>query len=746
MRFRSNAGTRARVGPSLRPLAIGLVSCVLGFSHTATTAFAQAPPPGPRYHTIEATRIDMESAPVIDGDLSDPAWAQATVIDELYQDQPNVGEPVSERTVVRILYDDENLYFSFYNYDANPQDIAVRAMTRDGDMYTSDNVRIQLDPGMTRRNGYLFQVSAAGGRRDGLQQNNSDNLFEWNAIWSARVSLRDDGWVAEIAIPFRSVSYEPGQTDWGFDVGRTIRHKNENASWSGYNPALGGADLTMAGTLTGITSATRGLGLDVQVYGTGRLRYVRPGTEGTDLSGTAGGNIYYKITPALTGTLTYNPDFSDSPLDVRQVNTTRFSLFVDETRDFFLQDAAAFEFGGWNFNDNANNARPFFSRRIGLVDGRPVSIIGGGKLSGEYAGFGIGALSVVTVDQGTVPEQVLSVARITHPVFAESRAGIVVTNGDPTGQSNNTILGADFQYRNSNFMGDNIVQADLYYEHSFSDVYGDDDSYGLALNFPDEPLGGRFRFKEVGEEFRPALGFANRRGIRTYDGRFYNTLRYRDSFLRQTLFGVRGELITGLENRRQSWDLALESEFETFTNDRLWIQPHNYFERVPEEFDLPNDVPVYAGDYNWSTVWFRFSSNNGRPISVNVNGECCRFYNGDRYDVSVTLNIRPTPTFDFQPKYEGEFIRLPTGDVDIHILSLQSTMNFTPDMQLSIEAQWDSISRGFAFSGRYLWEYSPGNELFIGFGQTAILPRLRFYDFDAQTSLLTVRLGRTFQF
>src|SRR5690606_20961626 len=125
--------------------------------------------------------------------------------------------------------------------------------------------------------------------------------------------------------------------DWGLDIGRTVRHKNENLVWSGYNPMFGPADISQAGTMTGITGVATGLGLDVQVYATGRLRHVAPGAEGTDLSGTAGGNVYYKITPALTGTLTFNPDFSDSPLDARQVNTTRFSLFIDETRDFFLQ-------------------------------------------------------------------------------------------------------------------------------------------------------------------------------------------------------------------------------------------------------------------------------------------------------------------------------------------------------------------------------------------------------------------------
>ena len=153
--------------------------------------------------------------------------------------------------------------------------------------------------------------------------------------------------MAEIAIPFKSLSYEPGQTVWGFDVGRRIRHKNERVVWSGYNPALDFTDVSQSGDLVGIENVTQGFGLDVQVYGALRAKHDwQLEGDGAGLSFTAGGNAFYKMTPALTNTLTVNPDFSDAPLDVRQVNTTRFSLFTPETRDFFLQDVAAFEFGG----------------------------------------------------------------------------------------------------------------------------------------------------------------------------------------------------------------------------------------------------------------------------------------------------------------------------------------------------------------------------------------------------------------
>ena len=219
-----------------------------------------------------AVRIDTADAPIIDADLSDPAWASATLITDLRQKIPNVGAPATESTELRILYDENNLYFGVYAHDSVPADIVMRSMERDGPLYTGDMVSVRLDPGLTRRNGYRFQLGSSGGRADALFLNNSVELGEWDPIWEGRTRVVDDGWIAEIAIPFRSLSYEPGQTDWGFDFRRVIGRRNEQVFWSSFNPNLQITDLSQAGTLTGITDINQGIGLDVQLYGVGRVK------------------------------------------------------------------------------------------------------------------------------------------------------------------------------------------------------------------------------------------------------------------------------------------------------------------------------------------------------------------------------------------------------------------------------------------------------------------------------------------
>jgi Carbohydrate family 9 binding domain-like len=737
----------------LRP-AFGARAPLVAFVLISTweIAFAgqvESPPPFTR-PSIRAVRIDTAEAPVIDGDLSDPAWAKAAVIDDFRQRSPNPYEPATERTVVRILYDENNLYFSFYNYDSAPDDIVARNMQRDGQAFTSDSVMIYLDPGQTRRNAYNFEITAAGGRADQLELNNTEELTEWNTIFDARARIVLDGWVAEFSIPFKSLSYEATQTTWGFDVARRIYHKNERVHWAGVNPALNFTDVSQTGDLVGIENVSQGIGLDVQVHGAPRMKHDWQGGD-TDAgsSFTAGGNAFYKVTPALTNTLTVNPDFSDAPLDIRQVNTTRFSLFTPETRDFFLQDVAAFEFGGRSFGRNSgdrssNNGRPFFSRNIGLVQGQQVSLPVGNKLSGQFAGFDVGAFSVLTDETPTGRgRQVLSVARVTHPIFSESKFGFVLTNGDPTGLTDNTVAGADFQYRNSNLFGNKVLQADTLFMRSFSSEAGDDDSAAVSLNFPNEPWSGDFLFKQIGADFTPALGFVNRAAMRQYVATVTHLTRYRNTYLNTLEFGTNAEFVANLQNVMESRANDVLVRARSRSGDQLTLRLINSFENVPAPFFLPRTVPVRMGNYDWTNVNVGLRTFNGRLLTLQADVTCCRFYDGDAVVTRVNLILRPSTHFEINVGHEANAIDLPTGTVDIHLATADAVVNFTPVMQVALQAQYDNISENFAFSARYRWEYRPGNELFVGVGQSALISNRGFI---GQVTQATIRLGHTFRF
>ena len=735
-----------------RPVA-GLILTLWALA-TLVPAVSAAPAPTAR-RSVEATRpsaraarIPAAEAPIIDGDLSDPVWAKAVVIDRLVQAEPDNGAPISERTVLRIAYDENNLYFAIYAYDREPDKIVATIKSRDGTMPKDDFIRIALDPYMTRRDAYAFEMNALGGRVDALIQNNSDFLPNWNTIWQGKSRFVADGWTAEIAIPFRDLSFDPARTEWGFDFVRQIKRKSERAHWGPPPANIINFDISYAGTLTGLSGMTQGAGLDVQLYAASRYKHDGMGVEDNDVTFQPSGNLYYRLTPSLTGTLTVNTDFSDAPLDKRQVNTTRFGLFTAETRQFFLQDAASFEFGGHEYAKGLENGKPFFSRNIGLVNGAPVGIVAGGKLSGDFEGVNLGMLTAQTAGTDTGDGQILSVARMTVPVFAESKFGVVLTNGDPTGSTDNSVAGTDFQYRDTDFLGSGKqLQGDAHYEESFSNVQGQDHAMGASLLFLNEPWGGDVHFKRIGANYVPALGFSNRTGINEYRIATTYRERFQNSFFRWAEAGTGTVVVTGLDGRLQSRDDRHVGQFFTEDGDRFQLTYHEITENVRTPFFLPNKTPVTPGHYTWAFFSPRFETSQARPLSVIWDSECCGFYNGNYVKSDFSIDYRPNETWEFILQHVMTLIDLPHAGVNIHIGSFDVATNFTPDMQLRTQVQYDNITKRFQLLARYRWEYEPGSELFLSIGETSgIVGPFFGPQYQPNNTQALIRIGHTFQF
>jgi hypothetical protein len=466
---------------------------------------------------------------------------------------------------------------------------------------------------------------------------------------------------------------------------------------------------------------------------------------GTGFSFRPSANAFYKVTPSLTGTLTANTDFSDAPLDRRQVNVSRFNLFYPERRDFFLQDASSFEFGGLNLSANDDpNAAPFFSRRIGIVDDTEVNILGGAKLSGAYEGIGIGALSVRTAGGAGVGEQALSVARLTMPVMEESKFGVVLTNGDPTGTSTNTVTGGDFQFRDSNLFGNKILQGDVYYEHSFSSTHGQDDSFGLNLTFPNEPWNTTFRFKQVGENFDPALGFVSWAGIRSYMNTTKYRKRYNDSFLRWSELCAWAWVATDLDNKPLTRFAGAYASIYTNAGDFLELEGKVDNENITTPFTLPHNITVPVGEYTFGVFHGRIETSPARFLSAIVDLEYdSGYYGGHLLQTDTTINASPNDTFTVSARHIMQQISVPAGNVAIQVGSLDASVNFTPDMQLRGQVQYDNISKDLQLSLRYRWEFAPGTELLVVLGDDATLSGSYY---QSHASQFSVRLGKTFRF
>lgn len=695
---------------------------------------------------VDAVRIKESDAPLIDGDLSDLAWLKAIPIDNFYQVEPIDGTLPSKATRAYILYDRKTLYIGVYSYDPEPEKIFRNQLLRDPRLQDDDGIRILIDSYGTFRDSYFFAMNPNGARLDALSENAVTFRPEWDTIWRGKAKVVEDGWIAEFAVPFQSISFDPSLEEWNFQIIRTVRRDNEEIRWSNIDQSRNRIDLTNPGRLGGIQDISSGIGLEVQTFVAGISRYDWE-TDEAELELRPSGNAFYKVTPSLTASVTVNTDFSDTGLDARQVNTGRFSLFFPENRDFFLQDAAVFEFGGRVFQDNPNGL-PFFSRNIGIVNGQPVDIIAGAKLSGKLGLANVGLISARTANANNlnIDGQYLSSARVSIPVLSESKFGLVFTNGDPTGTSKNSVAGADFQYKRSNLFGEGTLFSDFAYIRSMAEEGADDDMIGMETAYRSQSWNATARFRDIGEDYAPTLGFVNRKGIRRYNANLWRQFRPTDSFIRSFETGAWTNLITDLGDRRLDHFYGAWAGGENNDGDEAFVEYENGFVDILEPFSVAGVVPVPVGEYRWNQYEIRAGSSRARPIAARASYRWGGIYDGSISQISTGLLLRPSKHFELSVDHDFIQFDLPGGDVGIHITALESTIAFTPDMRISSEVQYDNISDGFTFFSRFIYEPRPEREIFISLGHSALIESKTFpRDFRSQNTNFSVRLGHTFR-
>ncbi|MEL6414851.1 MAG: carbohydrate binding family 9 domain-containing protein [Pseudomonadota bacterium] len=690
-------------------------------------------------------RVDVSDAPKLDGILDDPVWDKATVISEFYQVEPTISKP-SVETFVYLAYSEDALYVAVRALDDEPENIRATVMQRDGDVWRDDMLRFYIDPFDTGISGFGFDINSLGARADRLLQPNRRPIDEWNTIWSSGGQRTDEGWTAEFSIPFRSINFDPDSDGWGLILTRERSHKNEEYRWAAIDQSLNTFNFTRAGRLTGIKDVNKGSGFEINLQSAliATRDWTQPRQEDVELEPSA--TFRYQFTPGLTGLATFNTDFSDTPLDNRQINTGRFSLFFPETRDFFLQDTAFFEFGGESFA-RAPNGRPFFSRRIGIVGGQSVPIDGGLKLSGEYAGFELGLLSTQTGEVDDLDARNLSVARVTRDVFGHSRIGIIGTSGDPTGATENQLFGLDYLYQTPSFLGGGRLQADLFYQRSFSDVFGEDDSYGARVDYPNDKWAWSLEFREIGAQFHPALGFVNRANSRTYDTSWHRRFRQSSGPLRWWQVGTDHQRVTNLDGDLETREDALKFTFETADTDMIEASFFDAEERVLVPFSLPGNLIIPAGNYNNDGAALMIETARTRPYGLQLNLQSQQFFGGDSDAIEIQALMRPSPFVDLRIGYEREDISVPAGDVSVQIGSIDTVLNINPNLSISTQTQYDNLSESLSFFGRMRWEVRPQTELFFSLAHGALIEGSDFRrNFRSIQSRSIIRLGNTFRF
>ncbi len=381
----------------------------------------------------------------VDGVLNEASWERAEPIGDFYQQYPDEFKPARRRTEVRFLYDETTLYVGAMLYDDSPELLITNELRRDFSGADSDSFGLVLRTFHDLTNSYGFLTNPGGATRDTLATDNGRrNDANWDGVWFTRAAVVENGWSLEFAIPFKTLRFSDEEKQvWGLNIMRTSRHINERSTWTPVPRQFSHYNVDYAGILEGIEGAQPGRNLYVKPFATGQLgESMAVGPEsGNEADG--GVDLKWGVTSSLLMDASWRTDFSQVEADEQQINLTRFSTFFPEKRQFFLENPGNFQIG---LQDARRDLVPYFTRRIGLVGGVPVPVVGGLRLTGQTGGLGVGLLNMQTEDAGVVPGSNYSAFVLRRPLSRTTSAGAFYFGRESAGtDAFNRVAGFDFR-------------------------------------------------------------------------------------------------------------------------------------------------------------------------------------------------------------------------------------------------------------------------------------------------------------
>ncbi len=678
---------------------------------------------GPR--RIQAQRIS--EAIKVDGVLDEPAWSSAQPATDFRQERPIEGAAASERTEVRVLFDDKNIYVGIRAFDSDAAHINARELVRDASFSNDDKIEILLDTYHDRRNAFRFAVNPLGTQQDALiTDEGRDVNLSWDAPWLSEGRIETEGYVVEIAIPLTTLRFTEGIDTWGFNVARIIRRKNEENLWTSWQRSFGLERVSQAGELTGVEDIRRRRLREIKPYASGEWRQGVPlvGAEGFDagVRGRAGLEVAkLGITPSLTAEFTVNPDFGQAEVDDQIVNLTRFSVFFPEKRDFFLENSGIFLFG----REGENQA--FFTRRIGLTDsGLPVSIDYGAKVTGKIGPYNIGFLQVQTRKLGEpstglgIPRQQFSVFRVKRDILKRSYIGAIFVNrqgATAVGGSNyNRVGGADAEFN----LTDHYKFKAFWMGSATPGIRSSAGSSRIESIFENDLYRFITVYEDVGSKFNPEVGFIERNAIHQYFGQF--AYKPRPKFIphvQQMEFETQIEYYSDRAHKlatRQtelSWDTIFKNSSEFFFRPIEAVT-----DVLTEPFEIRPGITIPVGTYNFNRPRVSFTTDLSKPVVFTMREKWGDFYSGKRYETSGGITWRPNAhiLLDLSESYNR--VLLPQGNFSTSLLAGRVNYNFSRKLLTSALVQLNSAARLSVINVRLRYIYRPNSDFFIVYNQS----------------------------
>jgi len=712
---------------------------LLLFAGMYSSAFAQDPVPLQRIQgTIELDGISDESA-----------WAGIEPFPvQMYA--PVSGGAMTERTEIRVGYDDDFLYVSGQMFDSDPDGVRLNSLYRDrwsGD----DTFAIVLDTFNDNENALWFYTSPAGVRFDMAVSKDANGFGggggsfgggainqSWNTYWDVETVVTDEGWFAEMRIPYSSLNFQEidGQVTMGMIVYRYIARKSERHTYPLIPPnwSMGFAKPSRAQTITmaGVTSQKP---LYITPYVTGGSTGVNSLNSdetayefNSELTRQAGLDLKYAFNSNLTLDATFNTDFAQVEADDQQVNLSRFSLFFPEKRQFFQERSGLFEFS------TGRRDRLFHSRQIGINDGETVRILGGGRLVGKVGAWDVGVINMQTEAVGDVASENFGVVRFRRQVVNDqSFAGILATSRVGEDGSSNFAYGLDGTFK---------VGTDDYLDLKWAQTIDEGIVDSLGFNIAEaayasfqlqrrNDIGLSFRTgaSYSGSQYEPGAGFVQRNdvtqlsydfqygwlspedaGLRTHDGSHYANIYFRNEDGSVESIRAGG-----------SWDFSYKSGARARTSLNYIV------EDLTRDLSFPEETTVPIGRYSFVEWQASYNLPDGNLIRGRTEVNAGSFYDGHRYGIGFSPTWNVSKYLELAGSYRFNRLEFPDRDqsASIHQIGVKSQVGFNTKVSLNSLLQFNTSSKRVESNVRFRYNLAEGNDLWIVYTENLNSDRFR---------------------
>lgn len=677
----------------------------------------------------------------IDGKLNEPAWETVNFQGDFRQREPDEGHPASEGTEIGVLYDKRYIYFGIKCFDSEPGKIIAREMRRDAVVDDDDYFEMVLDTYHDRRSGYYFITNAHGSKREAqLANEGRDYNPAWDGVWICKTQITKQGWFLEIAIPWKTLRFtEQDVSVWGINFARMIRRKNEHVYWQLIPRHLGGAAifrLSGAGTLQGMTALKMGGNLELQPYFLGGLEN-DPGTKfSTAHLSDMGFDANIALTANLALDLTVNTDFAQVEADQEQVNLSRFSLYYPEKRDFFLEGAEVFTFGGsQHWDGGSTDMNLFYSRRLGLVDGQEARILGGAKMVGKVGRYRIGIMNINTErvsyeqeNNETVKAQAtnFAVVRLSRDVLQRGSIGLMLLNKEESHtQHFNRSLGIDSHlplsthFTMSGYLAGTSGPAQIV-DGRRLDMDKQNIAAKLNLDYTSDLWQFATAFQDIGVRFNPEMGFNRRSDYRLGNASLEYSPRPKTSKrIRQYTYQIEGDYRTNHDQAMLEANIETSWAIEFQNSSRFSIAVNRNKEYLDYDWQLRKGFLIPSHSYTAYHYSLSAVSDKARAMAGGIEVSCGDYYTGRSTAAGVSGVLTRIEPLRMEIDYSHHYIDLPQGNFHTNTLGLRIYCFFSTELYLKAYMQWNDDKLSFDGRERVIsnvllrWIYAPESNLYL---------------------------------